>query len=106
KFVSLLESLLEKEEETQLSSQEGLLIELLAVLVEDYETENVNLPEAEPLDILIHLMEANDLKQTHLVGILGSSGVVSEIVRGKREISKNQARSLGELFHVSYKLFL
>lgn len=106
KFVTLLEEFLEKEESESLSEQESLLIELLLVLVQEYESQNVSLPELNPHDILIHLMEAQELKQTDLVGAIGSSGVVSEIVNGKREISKAQARSLGELFNVSYKLFL
>jgi HTH-type transcriptional regulator / antitoxin HigA len=66
----------------------------------------VSFPESDPRDILIHLMESNDLKQSDLVGILGSSGVVSEVVNGKREISKAQAQSLGDRFNLSYKLFL
>jgi len=106
KFVTLLESLLEKEEEEELSAQEDLLVELLILIVQEYENQNVKFPKATPLDILQHLLEANDLKQASLVGVVGSSGVVSEIMNGKREISKQQARSLGERFNVSYKLFL
>ncbi|MEM6598153.1 MAG: transcriptional regulator [Cyanobacteria bacterium P01_C01_bin.69] len=106
KFVTLLENLLEKEEDKQLSPQEDLLVELLVVLVQEYESQNVSFPKSTPLDILQHLMESNGLKQSSLVGIVGSSGVVSEIMNGKREISKQQARSLGERFNVSYKLFL
>lgn len=109
-FLALLEDLLEKEEDEALSEQEGLLAELLLVIVQEYESHHVSLPDAlsgvSGLDILIHLMDANDFKQANLVGVVGSSGVVSEIINGKREISKAQARSLGELFNVSYKLFL
>ena len=106
KFVVLLEDLLERDATEMLSEQEGLLLELLMVLVQDYEREHTNIPEASPLDVLRFLMEANSLKQSHLVDVIGSSGVVSEVINGKREISKAQARGLGELFQVSYKLFL
>ncbi len=106
RFVTLLEELLAKEEDESLSEQESLLIELLVVIVQEYESQNVSLPASSPLDILAHLMDAQGLKQSNLVGVVGSSGIVSEIVNGKREISKTQARSLGELFNVSYKLFL
>lgn len=106
RFVALLEELLEREEDKSLPEQESLLLELLLVIVQEYESQNVNFPDSNPHDILIHLMEAQELKQFNLVGNIGSSGVVSEIVNGKREISKAQARSLGELFNVSYKLFL
>jgi len=36
-----------------------------------------------PHSILLHLMEARDLKQSDLVGILGSKGVTSEVINGK-----------------------
>jgi HTH-type transcriptional regulator/antitoxin HigA len=49
------------------------------------------MPEASPHDILLHLMEARELRQAELIGILGSKGVVSEVVNGKRSISKAQA---------------
>jgi HTH-type transcriptional regulator / antitoxin HigA len=105
-FVDRLEALLEKEESEALQPDESDLVELLVLIIQDYETRTVSFPEAEPRDILIHLMESNDLKQSDLVGILGSSGVVSEVVNGKREISKAQAQNLGDRFNLSYKLFL
>ncbi len=40
------------------------------------------------------------------VGIIGSKGVVSEVVNGKREISKAQAKALGDFFHVDAGLFI
>ena len=106
-FQSLLVELLEKEEdEGELSAQESRLVDLLLILVLDYEERLVKLPASTPLDILIHLMETKELKQADLVNVIGSSGIVSEVVNGKREISKAQARSLSTLFNVSYKLFL
>ncbi|RUR74856.1 type II toxin-antitoxin system HigA family antitoxin [Chlorogloeopsis fritschii PCC 9212] len=53
-----------------------------------------------------HLMEVRGIKQSDLVGIIGSKGVVSEIVNGKRGISKAQAKALAEFFHVSLELFI
>jgi HTH-type transcriptional regulator / antitoxin HigA len=37
--------------------------------------------------MLKHLMEARDLIQEDLVGVMGSRGVVSEVMNGKRNIS-------------------
>jgi HTH-type transcriptional regulator / antitoxin HigA len=105
-FVDRLEALLEKEESEALQPDESDLAELLVLIIQDYETRTVSFPDSDPRDILIHLMESNDLKQSDLVGILGSSGVVSEVVNGKREISKAQAQNLGDRFKLSYKLFL
>jgi HTH-type transcriptional regulator / antitoxin HigA len=51
-------------------------------------------------------MEAQGLKQIDLVKVIGSKGGVSEIVNGKRAISKSQAKALGEFFNVSPALFI
>lgn len=76
------------------------------LLIEQYETENYPLETAKPYEILQHLMESSGTKQADLVGIIGSSGVVSEVVNGKRNISKSQAKALGEYFKVSPSLFI
>jgi HTH-type transcriptional regulator / antitoxin HigA len=51
-------------------------------------------------------MEAQNLKQEDLVGIIGSRGVVSEVINGKRNISKAQAKSLAHYFNVDVALFI
>ena len=51
-------------------------------------------------------MEARNVKQSDLVGILGAIGVTSEVINGKRSISKAQPKVLAEFFHVSPALFL
>jgi hypothetical protein len=51
-------------------------------------------------------MEQNGLRQAHLVSIFGSRGRISEVVNGKRVISKAQAKAMGEFFKVSPELFI
>jgi HTH-type transcriptional regulator/antitoxin HigA len=51
-------------------------------------------------------MAASGTRQADLVGIIGSSGVVSEIVNGKRTLSKAQAKILADRFKVSLSLFI
>ena len=51
-------------------------------------------------------MEQRDLKQNNLLHIFGSSGITSEVVNGKRSISKAQAKKLAEFFKVSVELFI
>jgi HTH-type transcriptional regulator / antitoxin HigA len=58
-----------------------------------------------PHEILQRIMAANGTKQIDLVGVIGSKGVVSEVVNGSRAISKAQAKKLGEIFKVSPILF-
>ena len=59
-----------------------------------------------PRDVLLHLIEVREIKQVELVGIIGSKGVVSEVVNGKRAISKAQAKVLGEFFNVNPSVFI
>jgi HTH-type transcriptional regulator / antitoxin HigA len=100
--IMLAESL----EHRQRTPEEDALLELLIILIEKFEDASYPLPNVEPDRMLLHLMEARNMKQEELVGVIGSRGVVSEIVNGKRSISKAQAKALGQLFHVSPSLFI
>jgi HTH-type transcriptional regulator / antitoxin HigA len=100
--IMLAESL----EHRQRTPEEDALLELLIILIEKFEDASYTAPNVEPDRMLVHLMEARNMKQEELVGVIGSRGVVSEIVNGKRSISKAQAKALGQLFHVSPSLFI
>ncbi|MEM9276189.1 MAG: transcriptional regulator [Cyanobacteria bacterium P01_F01_bin.143] len=86
--------------------EEKALHKLLVTLIEIYEAEKYPMEVSEPYEILQHLMEVSGTRQADLVGVIGSSGVVSEVVNGKRSISKAQAKLLGNYFKVSFSLFL
>jgi HTH-type transcriptional regulator/antitoxin HigA len=86
--------------------EQTALYKLLAMLVEVYETERYPIQDVSPVDVLNHIMAASGTRQADLVGIIGSSGVVSEIVNGKRTLSKAQAKILADRFKVSLSLFI
>ncbi len=90
--------------------EETVLLRLLVKLIEDYEENNYNLKEWQdlpPHEILQHLLEVSHTRQTDLVGIISpSKGLISAIVNGKRAISKEQAKKLGEYFKISPSLFI
>lgn len=89
-----------------LSPEESAILDLFTTLIEQYEEQDLPIAEVSPHETLQHLMEARGLRQVDLVGLLGSKGVVSEVVHGKRRISVAQAKALGEFFHVSPALFI
>ena len=89
-----------------LSPEEDRLLELLGLLVEEYEDKHYPMPEVAPNEVLKFLMEDRELKQKDLVHIFGSTGITSEVVNGKRSISKAQAKKLAEFFKVSVELFI
>lgn len=89
-----------------LTPEEKALLKLLVTLIETYEADKYSMDESAPHEILQHILEASGTRQADLVGIIGSSGVVSEVVNGKRTISKAQAKALGNYFKVSPSLFI
>lgn len=89
-----------------LSPEESRLLQLLTQLIEDYEDEHYPIEDAPPHEVLKFIMEQRDLKQSDLLDIFGSSGIASEVVNGKRSISKAQAKKLAERFKVSVELFI
>ena len=89
-----------------LTREEEALAELLTVLVRQFEESRYPLGHADPLDALRDLMEVRQLRQRDLIPIFGASSVVSDVLNGKRSISKNHARKLAEFFHVPVSLFI
>jgi HTH-type transcriptional regulator/antitoxin HigA len=56
-------------------------------------------------EVLQYLMEEHSLRQSDLPEV-GSQGVVSEILNGKRELNVRQIRELAQRFHVSPAVFI
>lgn len=101
-----IELVQELEHKANRSNEEDAILELLVTLIEKFEDENYPIPEGTPHSMLIHLMDVSGIKQENLVGVIGSRGVVSEVVNGKRSISKAHAKALAEFFSVDVGLFL
>ena len=104
RMLAIVEKLMEKGE--KLSPEEEKILKLFARLIEDFEERYYKPKEAQPLEVLQHLMEARAVKQTHLWELFGSKGIASEVLNGKRGISKTQARALADFFHVPADLFI
>jgi len=82
------------------------LVALVGGFVAEYEERKGHvLPDAGGVEVLRFLMERDGLRQSDLPEI-GSQGVVSEILRGKRDLNARQIRALGERFRVSPATFL
>jgi HTH-type transcriptional regulator/antitoxin HigA len=100
-----ISALLELEKRDRLSAKEKEFAELLTVLIEAYEDEHYPIRAATPVEVLVHLMEANNLKQKDLAPLFGSESVVSEVLRGKRELNKHHIERLSKRFGVSPAVF-
>jgi len=88
------------------TAEEDAALDLMVRLVRDYEQEHHPLPDPSPHEMLVYLMEQRNLKQTDLLPIFKSRGYVSDVINGKRAISKTHAKHLAEFFKVSADLFI
>lgn len=81
------------------------LMETIGSLVETYESQYINEMEGNPIDTLKALMEEHGMKQSDLHEI-GSQGVISEILSGKRQLNVRQIKILSKSFKVSPAVFV
>jgi len=105
RMLAAVESLLEKGEDA-LTPEEDALLELLTGLIHDFESKAYPIPKSEPHEIVAYLLEVRGLQPSDLWPVLGSKSRVSEILSGKRSISKEQAKKLAEFFRVGVELFI
>ena len=101
-----LEALDAIEESRNLDAEEHELQTLLAHLCTEYEDRTVAPPASTPLEVLKFLMEQNRLRQVDLVDVFGASATTSQVLSGKREISKTHARRLVERFRLPVEAFI
>ena len=105
RMLARLEQLMDKDD-ASISPEEGRLLKLLAVLLEEYEDRNIPLPAVKPDRMLRCLLAERGLRKSDLWPVLGSKGRVSEIIAGSRSISKSQAKKLAAFFRVPVELFI
>jgi HTH-type transcriptional regulator/antitoxin HigA len=89
-----------------LTAEEEKLAELLTLLVRQFEDTHYQLGEATPVEALRAFMEFRELRQRDLIPVFGASSVVSDVLNGKRSISKTHAKKLAEYFHVPVSHFI
>jgi len=104
KLIYLLNSLIDEIGENENHSLAGLM-ETIGNLIETYEKNNFSINESEPSELLQELMAENNLSQKDLPEI-GSQGVVSEVLNGKRNLNVRQIKLLASRFNVSPSVFL
>jgi len=104
RMLAVVDKLMRKGEE-KLTSEEDALLERLVGRIHDCEEERYPIPKSAPHEMLSYLLDQKGLMPQDLWAVLGSKSCVSEILSGKRSISKEQARRL-TAFQVSVALFI
>ena len=101
-YIRRLEKLTSKK---SVNRAEEKLIELLVVLIDDFEAKHYPVPDASPVAIVRHLMEAHNLRQKDLLDVFGTESIASEVLHGKRELTRDDIRRLSARFGVSTAVF-
>ncbi|HMC59469.1 MAG TPA: helix-turn-helix domain-containing protein [Candidatus Solibacter sp.] len=104
--LAVVEALIEKGERN-MTPEEDALLDLLTNLIRDYEaTAYPPREKSKPGEMVAFLLEQRALKPSDLWPVIGSRSRVSEILSGKRSISKEQAKKLAEFFRVRADLLI
>ncbi len=81
-------------------------LELLLVLIKDYEDKYYPIPIPDAIEAIKLKMEEEGLKNKDLVPYIGSEGHVSAVLSGKRNITLEMARELNIHLHIPAAVFL
>jgi len=100
--IAVIDELLDRPDTTPAEQE---FLELLGDLIENYERARVVVPAVSGVQLLLHLMKENGLKQGDLASLFGGKSVVSEVLGGKRALSKTHIRRLSERFNLPADVF-
>jgi HTH-type transcriptional regulator/antitoxin HigA len=81
------------------------VMETVGKLIENYEDQEYKIKDVPPVEVLKYFMQEHGLKQSDLKEI-GSQGIVSEILAGKRTLNIEQIKKISKRFHVSPLIFI
>ncbi len=101
--LGIVEDLMHRER----TPEEDELYQLLITLIEKFEQEYYQPSQHNnPLSMLLFILEQTDRSRDDLVGVLGAEHLIDNILNGQEKINIEQARKLGEFFHVESSLFM
>jgi len=81
-------------------------LELLSMLVSEWEDANVQIPRLTGRELLEVLLEERGMRQKDLVPVFGTESIVSEVLSGKRQMNLRHINRLAAFFHVSPSAFM
>ena len=103
KYCDIMESLIDSEKKTKAIQDE---IELLNLLIENYDEKHNTFQDADPIELLKSLMKDHKMKAVDLARLLFvSEGLVSDMLNYKKGLSKETIRILSEKFKLSQEAF-
>ena len=83
-----------------MGTEEGDELEILAIVIDNYEKENFPIGMPDPISAINFRMEQMGLKQKDLVEMIGFKSRVSEIMNKKRKLTLEMIRNLNTTLHI------
>jgi HTH-type transcriptional regulator/antitoxin HigA len=83
------------------NTKEGDEVEILSLLIENYENQQYPIEAPDPIQAIKIRMEEMNLKQKDLVGIIGGKSKVSEVLNKKRKLTVEMIRELESVLNIS-----
>ncbi len=87
-------------------TEEGDELEMLSLLIKNYEDEHYPIPDPDPIEAIEFVMEQTNMKPKDLVGILGDKASVSKILNRKRKLTIEMIRKLHETLKIPFDALL
>lgn len=90
----------------EMNTPNGDELDILMVLIEDYEQKHYPMPPSDPVDAIKFRMDQMGLTQKDLQAFLGNKSKVSEVLSRQRSLSKNQIIKLHRGMDIPYDCLL
>ncbi len=87
-------------------SEQADELELLALVIEEYEDKNFPIESPTPIEAIKFRMEQEGLTQRDLIPYIGSLPKVSEVLNGKRKLSLNMIKKLSNRLGISADILI
>lgn len=87
-------------------TKEGDELEVLALIIEDYEDKNYPIDSPDPIEAIKFRMEQMGMNQSDLAEIIGHKSRASEILNRKRKLTLNMIRNLNKKLNISTEVLV
>lgn len=91
---------------TEDNTPEADELDLLLVLIKDYEDRNIHIPSPDPLEVIKMKLVEKGLKMKDLEPIIGSKGHVSSVLSGKKELTLKMVKKLHDFLGIPAEVFV
>ncbi len=93
-------------QDLEAGSKKGDELEVLSILVKEYENVHYPVPKPKPLEAIKFRLEQMGMSESDLSKILGYRSRKSEILSGKRKLSLSMIRKLNEILHIPAEVLI